>query len=114
MSSNVIKMQGQSKESIEKLLEILNNETNGELVSYEIKTVSDCKIGLIVLEKFYMRTSSYANLTVLITEHNGQQTADIIASAGGGGIFNISWGSNKSFASIAEEVLEENGFTRIE
>jgi len=65
---------------------------------------------LLSFEKYFMRNGSYASLTVLLTENGNVQTADIIGSGGGEGIFNLSWGANSDFADMAERVLSKNGF----
>lgn len=54
---------------------------------------------------------SYTNLTVLLVETSKIQTAQIIGSGGGNGVFNLSWGTNSNFAESARSVLEEYGFT---
>ena len=38
------------------------------------------------------------------------QTADIVGSGGGEGLWNFSYGANAEFADMAVEVLQEYGF----
>ena len=100
MSRKVIKMIGNGLKPIEELVPILIRNLSEELVLKSIRQYDDCKVGLVVMEKLYLRTGSYANLTVLL-----------IGSGGGNGVFNLSWGTNSNFAESARSVLEEYGFT---
>lgn len=65
-------------------------------------------------ERYFFRNGSYASLTVMLTEFDGMQTADIIGSGGGEGLFNFSWGANADFAESAERILKTCGFTTVE
>ena len=65
-------------------------------------------------ERYFFRNGSYASLTVMLTEFDGMQTADIIGSGGGEGLFNISLFANSDFAESAEKVLQSYGFTTVE
>lgn len=66
---------------------------------------------LLVYEKFYFRASSYASLTLFLTEQGSRQTAQIISSGGGSGISNISYGANRRLAMECAQALEECGFS---
>lgn len=69
---------------------------------------------LLSCEKFFFRNGSYASLNVMLTEFDGVQTADIVGSGGGEGLFNISLFANSDFATGAEKVLQSYGFTTVE
>ena len=69
---------------------------------------------LLSCEKYFFRNGSYASLNVMLTEFDGVQTADIVGSGGGEGIFNISFFANSDFAGGAEKVLQGYGFTTVE
>lgn len=69
------------------------------------------EVWLLVYEKYYFRTGSYNSLTVLLTEQDERHTAEIIATGGGGGIANISYGANRKFAKECIQALTEIGFT---
>lgn len=71
-------------------------------------------INLLVFERYYMRTGSYASLTVAVTGDEETVYVDGIGSGGGGGIFNISWGSESNFVERLADILEEKGFERLE
>lgn len=70
-------------------------------------------IDLMVFEKYYMRTGSYASLTVAITGDEEAVYVDGISAGGGGGLFNISWGSESDFLDQLEELLRRRGFEPI-
>lgn len=111
-----IKMEKTSGEDVRELsgnlLAVMSREA--ELVTENHYEGSDMKVSMMVFEKFYFRTSSYAGLTILLTEIQGQKiTLDIVGSGGGGGLLNISWGSNRSFAEKAQRRAEELGFVKL-
>lgn len=112
MSSVNIKMQGDKSRSINQLAGILKSEINAELVCESQRSLDGVSLVLLSFEKYYMRNGSYASLTVMLTESENTQTADIIGSGGGEGIFNISWGANSEFAEMAERVLYRYGFRK--
>ncbi|MBR7146608.1 MAG: hypothetical protein IKD11_02685 [Oscillospiraceae bacterium] len=64
----------------------------------------------LAFERFYMRNGSYASLSVMLTDNGEMQTADIVGSGGGEGIFNIGLGANTNFAGMAADVLQKCGF----
>ena len=49
-------------------------------------------------------------MTVAITGDDEAVYVDGIGAGGGGGIFNISWGSETDFTDLLAEILEERGF----
>ena len=69
---------------------------------------------LLSCEKYFFRNGSYASLNVMLTEFDGVQTADIVGSGGGEGLFNISLFANSDFAESAEKILQNCGFTTVE
>jgi len=81
-----------------------------EQVHSSCKQYGDVEIILMVFEKFYLRTKSMASATVEIVCYKGLQEVTIISTAGGGGLLNISFGSNSDFAKIFKKVFEGMGF----
>lgn len=110
MAGVFTKMNGSGEQSIAAVAAALKNEINAELVAESRRAVGGANVVLLSFEKYYMRNSSYASLTVMLTECGSVKTADIIGSGGGGGIFNISWGANSEFADDAERILIRYGF----
>ena len=70
---------------------------------------------LLVFEKYYMRNSSRASLSVLISGPEGNTPGTVIVDAigaggGQGALFSFSWGAEEAFAGIVEKILEPEGF----
>lgn len=78
-----------------------------ETVGYEVGSMQTV---LYVFERFFIRTESMATLTVLFTNNGQQIIVDVIASGAGEGVLNISWGANRSFAKMAVDSLQNQGF----
>ncbi len=110
--ANVFKLKNMSpKEKIIELAETIKDNFDGELVCCECQDLNDnTKVLVMNYEQFYFRVSSYVGLTIVITEYNGMQTALITGFGGGGGLLNISYGANKSFAVKMVEMLSNLGF----
>lgn len=112
MSGACIKMTGNKQTTIQHLSNLLKNDTDAELVSESLRTSDSMSVVLLTFEKYYFRNGSYASLTVMLTESRDFQTADIIGSGGGEGLFNFSLGANSDFAETTADILEQNGFKR--
>ena len=67
--------------------------SNAELVVKDYTQMDSVGVVLIIFEKFFFRNSSYATLTVLLTQFNGVQTAKIVGSGGGARIIKSFMGS---------------------
>ncbi len=68
---------------------------------------------VMVFEKYYMRVSNRASLTVVVAGANGMVTVDAIGTGGGQGmIFRFSWGADEDFAESVARLLEPMGFVR--
>lgn len=77
----------------------------------EVRHIQDgVGIDLIVFERYYMRNGSYASLTVAITGDEESVYVDGIGAGGGGGLFNISWGSESDFVDQLGGILKKRGF----
>lgn len=63
---------------------------------------------LLIFERWYIRTGSYASLVILLSEFQGYQSADIISTGGKDDFF--SWGAEGNFAKWGEEALRNLGF----
>ena len=61
---------------------------------------------LLVFEKYFMRTSSRASLSVIIENLSGTTAVYSIGSGGGtGALFSFDWGAGDSFANLVTEAL---------
>ena len=76
----------------------------------DFKVLGNAFVMLLSFERYYWRNGSYASLTVMLTDDGQMQTADIVGSGGGEGLWNFSYGANAEFADMAVEVLQEYGF----
>jgi len=101
---------------IHTLANLICHELNESALSCELvdsvdRTVGDTRIMIMVFEKYYMRSSNYASLTVVICEENGQISVDAIGSAGGQSPFlKMSWGAERDFVAAVENILLRQGF----
>ena len=73
----------------------------------------DAGAHLMVFEKYYWRNESYTSLSVSVTGDSQSAYVDIIGAGGGGGLFNISFGSEEEFVENLAEALEAQGCRRI-
>lgn len=85
-----------------------------ELIGIKSRGSADHQAILLSCEKYFFRNGSYASLNIMFTEFDGVQTADIVGSGGGEGLFNISLFANSDFAGSAEKILKSYGFTTVE
>lgn len=113
MSGISIQMEGNNYNSLEGIVRDLKEELNAELICETYRYIDTVSICVLSFEKFFMRNGSYASLSIVLTDKDGEKTADIIGSGGGEGLFNISWGANSDFAEKAERVLMGYGLETV-
>ena len=67
-------------------------------VTRKVWRTQELTIGIFIHEEYVFRTSSYQTLTTVVesTGEFGDCTITVFGSGGGGGIFNISWGSQNA------------------
>lgn len=64
---------------------------------------------MLVFEKYYMRNSSRASLTVVAENLKGKTTVCAVGSGGGQGLlFRFDWGAAGNFEGLVEEALKKN------
>lgn len=73
-----------------------------------IRELGDTKTLLLIFENWFLRTGSYASLVIMLSEYQGYQSADIIATGGKEAFF--SFGAEGDFAKFGEDALEKLGF----
>lgn len=98
----------------DKFVQAMEKHVLAELVAVREKEVAGIPVTLYCFEKFFLRNSSYAAVSVLVTEEKNAAEVDIVTAAGGEGIFNFKWGTHKSLARDTVEVLSKFGFTEVE
>ncbi len=104
---------GEKRKNVFELGEQIKTELNNkgaEFLCESEKLLGAAAVYFLAFERYYFRNGSYASLSVMLTESGEEQTADIVGSGGGEGIFNIGWGANTNFAEMAADVLRKNGF----
>lgn len=111
MSSKTIRMQRPSQGELTAVAQRLEKDLwRAEPVGKSWRYSGDSCAMMLNFEKMYFRNGSYASLAVMLTDFDGVQTADIVGSGGGEGLFNISWGANREFADDAADILRKMGF----
>lgn len=73
-----------------------------------LRELGDTKILLLIYEKWFLRIEGYASLVIMISEYQGYQSADIIAT--GGKELYFSFGVESDFAKFGEDALKNLGF----
>ncbi len=83
-----------------------------ELVGSKIRESGGVTNALLVFEKYYMRASNRASLSVMIVEDtDGSVTIDAVGAGGGQGVvFSFSWGAEDSFVGVLQKILNRHGF----
>ena len=71
------------------------------------------KAVLLCFEQYYFRCSNYVSLSIMLTENEECQEAVVVGFGGGGGLFNVSLGANKSIAANAVNCLAQIGFVEV-
>lgn len=91
--------------------EIQNSAMSCELVDSSSRVIGDMAYYLMVFDKYYMRNSSRASLTVSVIGYGGLIYVDAIGAGGGqGALFNFSWGAEEDFVGTVEQILRGMGF----
>lgn len=111
MENTVITLTGSHTADIRTLTRLLKQGISADLISESQQEPGNARIILLCFEKYYLRNNSHASLTILLTEDDAEQTAEIIGFGGGNGLFNISFGANSNFANTAVKILKEHGFS---
>ena len=73
-----------------------------------IRELGDTKTLLLIFENWFLRTGSYASLVIMLSEYQGYQSADIIATGGKEAFFSV--GAEGDFAKFGEDALKNLGF----
>ena len=109
MASKMITMYAEKKYELSEIREEMKRNLEAEFGGEAEHELGETKTLLLIWERWYIRTGSYASVSVLLTEFRGYQCADIISSGGKDDFF--SWGAEENFAKCAEDVLRELGFS---
>lgn len=67
------------------------------------------RVAVFIGEKYFLRTNSTASATVIVVEgKGGQHLVRIITTGAGGGLLNIGYGANKTYAREIAKALEKH------
>ncbi len=94
-----------------KIHESIHSIPGMEQISKVVHTLPEAEIWLLVYEKYFIRSGSFASLSVLLTTQENRITADIVSAGGGESISNFSYGANRKLARECMEALSALGFT---
>lgn len=111
MAGATIRMTANRQNTLQEIHEKIHYIEGAEQISKSAQTINDVIIWTLAYEKYYFRTGSYTSVTIVLTEHGQEQTACVVASGGGAGIVNHSYGANRKFAKECVQALELCGFT---
>lgn len=115
MSLHCSTMRSTRQFSLEEIAQQLTRQLNAKnctgLVSSVHRQCGASEVYMLTFECMYFRNNSSASLSILLTEDAEFQTADLVSSGGGTGIFKISLGANEDFVKTAAHILGDLGFT---
>lgn len=90
---------------------IQNSAMSCELVDSMYRVVGGTSFYLMVFDKYFMRNSSRASLTVSVIGSGEEVYVDAVGSGGGqGALFNFAWGAEEDFVGVVGDILNELGF----
>jgi len=80
---------------------------SGEMIdSYSVR--GEQELVVMVFEKYYMRNSSRASLTVTLDNISGDTHVHAVGSGGGqGAFFKFDWGASNDFTHEVERILKD-------
>jgi len=82
-----------------------------ELIDSIVKTSGGFKVRILIFEKYFMRSSNRAGLTVVISGENGNVEVNAVGSGGSqNALFRFSWGTEQSFENTVFRHLRSLGF----
>ena len=85
---------------------VVTGSISGTLVDRYVRRIGEHEIHVVVLEKYYMRSSNRASLTVTIDNLEGQTKVHAVASGSSEGMFmRFDWGAGNNFANSVESAL---------
>lgn len=82
----------------------------GTSVELSDEFFTSCNSWFATYEKYYYRTNSTIALSILLEEVDDRFEVYLIVAAGGGGVFNFSYGSETNLLDKAVRYLQSKGF----
>ena len=110
MAGTTVYMTAKKQNTLQSIYEKIRYIEGAEQISKSECMINGVAIRVLAYEKYFFRTGSYASVTVVLTEFEQEQTAYVVASGGGEGVVNLSFGANRNFAKACVQELEACGF----
>ena len=114
MASKKVEMYAKKRYELDEIKNKIKEEfdkhkfSNVEFKDEILRELGDTKTLLLIFENWFLRTGSYASLVIMLSEYQGYQSADIIATGGKENFF--SFGAESDFAKLGEDALKNLGF----
>ena len=90
---------------------ILNSAASIQMIDETEYQLTDTHIIVRVYDKYFMRNSSRASLSLTAVAQDDVIYISAIGAGGGqGAIFNFSWGAEEDFVAVVEDGLAHNAF----
>ena len=93
---------------------VVNGSLSGTLIDHYERQVGESKIIVFILEKYYMRSSNRASLTVTIDNLTDETKVHAVAAGSSEGIMRFDWGAGKNFSQSVENALGQHIISVIE
>ncbi|MBO0588265.1 DUF6054 family protein [Sporosarcina sp. E16_8] len=85
---------------------VVGGSISGTLIDRYVRRFGEQEVHIVVLEKYYMRSSNRASLTVTIDNLEGHTKVHAVASGSSEGMFmRFDWGAGNNFANSVELAL---------
>ena len=107
MASKKVEMYAEKRYELDEIKNKIKEEFDKRNVEFKdeiIRELGDTKTLLLIFENWFLRTGSYASLVIMLSEYQGYQSADIIATGGKENFF--SFGAEGDFAKLGEDALK--------
>lgn len=95
------------KEVLELVWQQVSNAISAEFLDKYIQETEQGTVAMGLFEKYYVRSSNRATLTVLATDFDGVTRVHLAAGGGQGAIFRFDWGAGEDFVELAEDALRQ-------
>ena len=113
MASKKIEMYAKKQNELDEIKNKLEEEFDKHKSRVEFKDeilhdLGGAKTLLLIYEKWFLRTNTHASLVIVLSEYQGYQGADIIATGGKEVLFSL--GAEDDFLKLGEDALQNLGF----
>ncbi len=93
------------------IAEVQNSAMSCQLVDRVSRNLGEITYDLLVFEKYYMRSSNRASLSVCVIGRGAEVLVDAVGAGGGQGVFfKFSWGAEENFVDVVRQILAPRGF----